>query len=155
MKSLLFIVSVFILISFYSCKKDNEFGDPNITSTTDSVYIDDVAIGLTASVWRDFSSSTDRYRDSLRSEIILWAEQGKTMPSNVNILKQYLFQDGKHWEAEYDYVFEAGDRKIVGVSYGGPLWEINTAVDVVCEFEVNGKKYTLIHKNEMIYHVDF
>ena len=138
-----YFLLIFVLLSLFGCV-DNDERDVDITvdaqlaydllnNASDTVNIDDRNYILEAFMWRDFMPG-DNGDHSLTSVNHLVALDSLSMPSYLDLTKQYVILNDSVWTTDYtDQRDNLYDYKLSRVSREGPEWDINKIVSVVAE----------------------
>lgn len=160
MKNILLTLIAFIGLS--SCKKDtienNIKNDPKFATelqlSPESVKLDDHNLVLTPYLWRDFMPISEEDGNKMVCSNKLTESNGMTIPNTIVLKKQYLIKDNDIWTANYNEVRRTTAFIVEGIVRNGPKWGPNIRVDVVCEFEVNGKTYRILAESQLINRTD-
>lgn len=146
---------------FVSCSKNRETTDPLVVN--DPVFADQLksapekiaAAGnewtLDAYLWRDFMPVTHDSGGSPLMCVIKFMGQSGCIPHNtISLSKIYVIYNDQTWinDTFIKNIISEDDWNIV--VRDGPKWEINTVVDVIAEFDVQGQQYRLMSKSQRI-----
>lgn len=123
-----------------------------LKETSTQITIGANTLILETYLWRDFMPSPARSKSGspLLSSTKLIDKNKKALPTSLKMKKQYLLQGEKIWETDFDEIHVSESHKKVAVLRNGPELELDTEVDVICEFEYNGKTYRIAAKSQEI-----
>ena len=121
-----------------------------LNNASDTVTIADRDYILEAFMWRDFMRG-DNDDHSLTSVNHLVALDSLSMPSYLDLTKQYVILNDSIWITDYtDQRDTLYDYKLSRVSREGPEWGINKSVSVVAELTQTTVNSTYFIKVENI-----
>lgn len=137
------ILILIVLLGFAGCNENNDT-EAEITvdaqlaydllnDASDTLIISDRSYILEAFLWRDFMPG-DNDDHSLISVNHLVALDSLSMPSFLDLTKQYVITHDSIWIADYTEQRDSlYSYKLSRVSREGPEWGINKSVSVVAE----------------------
>ena len=138
-----FLLILFVIFSLASCINNDEteveitvdaqLAYDLLNNSSDTLNIADRNYILEAFMWRDFMPG-DNDDHSLTSVNHLVALDSLSMPSYLDLTKQYVILNDSIWITDYtDQRDNLYDYKLSRVSREGPEWGINKSVSVVAE----------------------
>jgi hypothetical protein len=157
----LIILIAFICLLITACEdkcvlpKPYVSGDPVLIQKLLTESVDTLSYGengryfLDAYCWRDFMPTTDEcdYR-GLVSSISVKDTAGKQIPTEITVVKHYVLYKDSVWIANVSYKQE--QQRGAYIINQGPLWPVDSLVDVIAEVKINSLKKYLIRKNVII-----
>jgi len=155
-----YILILIVIFSFISCMNNDENEEGVIidaqraaellNNASDTLIIADRSYVLEAFLWRDFMPG-DNDDHSLTSVNHLVALDSLSIPTNIDLTKQYVILSDSIWIADYtDQRDTIYDYKLSRVSREGPEWGINKSVSVVAELTQTTVNSTYFIKVENI-----
>ena len=144
------IVILFTLILLSSCifpVYTNPKIDKLIELAVDTLEVNNEKYTLDAFVWRDFMPG-DIEDHSMYSVTTLTRVDSLAIPSDIQMIEQYVIQNLSIWEAEYlDRIDSLSTFQIRRGSSGGPEWEIGSYVNVISKISDIDTCYYIIKEN--------
>lgn len=106
---------------------------------------------LETRLWRDFMPTIGESSNSPLLSSIKLIDKNKTpLPKHLILKKHYIIQGDKIWEYTFEDIHKSAPYKQIGISRNGPELEAGSEVDIVCEFEFDGKLYQIAAKSQEI-----
>jgi len=138
-----YILILIVIFSFISCMNNDENEEEVIidaqraaellNNASDTLIIANRSYVLEVFLWRDFMRG-DNDDHSLTSVNHLLALDSLSIPTNIDLTKQYVILNNSIWITDYtDQRDTIYDYKLSRVSREGPEWGINKSVSVVAE----------------------
>ena len=106
---------------------------------------------LTTYLWRDFMPMAGTDGSSLRCVDKLTDVNKSPISGEITLIQQHVIHGDTVWTAVYDETKNASDYILEGLVQEGPKWGPDIEVDVVCEFEYEGKPYRILARSQKIY----
>ncbi len=123
------VISLFL----FACSKSK---DAKLISkgTAQVIEVGNHEFIIEADVFRDMSGSVGD--DSLQSIVRLIDRNGNALAGLFSLRSQRLLQGPDTWNTPFDSLLDASHiTYLEAISYGGPLWEIGSKVEVICTFQ--------------------
>ena len=139
-----YILILIVIFSFISCMNNDEIEEgvtinaqraaELLNGASDTLIIANRSYVLEAFLWRDFMPGNIDMDRSLIAVNHLVALDSLSIPTNIDLTKQYVILSDSIWIADYTNQRDSMvDYKLSRVSREGPEWRINASVDVVAE----------------------
>jgi hypothetical protein len=152
------ILSVLIILGLCSCKKENIDGRikksrvlaQELRSSPEIQVIAGKALILKTNVWRDFMPIAEENGSPMICLNYLIVADSTVIPNSIILKKQHIVMGNEIWSADY---LEFSTPKIFmleGIVRNGPKWGPHIKVDIICEFEYQGKIFKILAKDQNI-----
>jgi len=130
-------------------------GDPVLIQKLLTESVDTLSFGetgryfLEANCWRDFMPGTDEcdYR-GLISSISIKDTASHIIPTEITVVKHYVVYKDSVWISNVS--FKQEQQRGAYVINEGPLWPVDSLVDVIAEVKINSLMKYFIRKNVII-----
>ena len=152
---------VMLMISFVglgSCEKehlkdtvtvDAELAK-ELRSNPETIALANNNLVLETYLWRDFMPVSPPSGSKMIGVGKLTDVNQVRIPQSITLRKQYVIKGDEIWIANYGEIRNSPEHILEGVVRNGPQWDTGIEVDVVCEFQHQGKTYRLLAKSQPI-----
>ena len=156
--------SLFLLVIFLqllvSCNKNdmenkNEVvTDQNVAnmlkSSPEEIAIAGKKLCIETYLWRDFMPEVEPDGKPLMACIKFVGESGDVLSKTISLSKVYVVNNDVIWTCDTFEINIFENDVLEVVIRGGPTWEPDTYVDVICEFAYLKRSYKLMAKMQKI-----
>jgi hypothetical protein len=138
----------------FNIRLDKELIQQLNSEAYDTLIIESGSFVLDAYIWRDFQPISPPNGKPMYSINQLINIDSAKIPSNVDMIKQYVIYKDSIWIADYYYELRPNQPiyKIEKISIGGPKWGPKIFVDVISQIHdsLSDKDYYLKIKNVFV-----
>ncbi len=145
------LIAICILLSCLSCKKEKHqtFAD-ELRQSPEQITFETKTLDLIASLRRDFMPISEPGGSPLYANSTIIEVDSQDIPESIHLIKHFIIHGDEIWETEFTKINTLYSWAIRGSSQNGPKWGPDIEVDVVCEFELNGKTHRILEKSTQI-----
>lgn len=145
------VLIFFTILSCLSCKKEKAqtFAD-ELRLSPEQIEYGTKTLDLVPGLRRDFMPVVEPGGSPLYANSTIMELDSQDIPESLRLVKQFIINGDEIWETEFTRIDTVFSWAIRGSSQNGPKWGPDIEVDVVCEFELDGKTHRILEKSTPI-----